>query len=136
MITGFEKETQPLTEYEKNVLLPIFLRNLKHKIGAQNSVKNTTIVKKLRQAGYKISDSRVRKIINHIRVNDLIYGIIATSDGYYIAQNSDEMNSYIVSLENRLSAIDAVLRAMKRQKRAYEQKEKANQLAFDSQLPF
>lgn len=33
MIKGFSEETQPLTEYERKVILPIILEGLKTKIG-------------------------------------------------------------------------------------------------------
>ena len=66
MIKGFSEETQPLTEYERKVILPIILEGLKTKIGKANAVTNKYIISRLRDS-YKIDAARLRKIINHIR---------------------------------------------------------------------
>lgn len=71
MIKGFSEETQPLTEYERKVILPIILEGLKTKIGKANAVTNKYIISRLRDS-YKIDAARLRKIINHIRTNDLL----------------------------------------------------------------
>lgn len=44
MIKGFDQQTQPLSEYEENVLLPVILQGLKTKQGKKNAVTNRTIV--------------------------------------------------------------------------------------------
>lgn len=116
MIKGFDKVTLPLNEYERDILLPIMVNSLITKIGSKKAVTNVTIVSKLRSIGHKISEPRVRKIINHIRTHDLIKGIIATSDGYYIAQSRQEYDDYIESLQGRISAIEQVKEAIIRQK--------------------
>jgi hypothetical protein len=108
MIEGFEKETAPLNDYERKELLPMILSGLKTKKGAKAAVTNKTIVLALKKTGLKINDARVRKIINHIRRHNLIEGLIATSAGYYIAENYQEVESYIVSLLGRESAIKQV----------------------------
>ena len=71
MIKGFDQETQPLNDYEMGVLLPLLVRGLRTKIGRENAVTNKHIVNTLK-GSYKLNDARVRKIINHIRTNDLI----------------------------------------------------------------
>jgi hypothetical protein len=38
----------------------------------------------MKGAGYQLTEARLRKIINHIRVNGLLHWLIATSKGYYI----------------------------------------------------
>ncbi len=67
MIKGFDQQTQPLSEYEENVLLPVILQGLKTKQGKKNAVTNRTIIMRLSVAGYKIDEARCRKLINHIR---------------------------------------------------------------------
>lgn len=65
MLKGFDEETQPLTEYEEEVLLPVILRGLRAKVGKDNAVTNRTIAMKLTVAGYeKLNGARVRKVIN------------------------------------------------------------------------
>ena len=115
MITGFDNETAPLTDYEEQTLLPIMVRCLSLKRGKDNAVTNTYICSRLKDRGHKVSGARIRKLINHIRINGLVPRLIATSDGYYIATDNREMESYIDSLRGREEAIRAVREAMERQ---------------------
>lgn len=104
MIVGFEKETAPLTKKEKD-LIP-FLTSL---ICKYNSREKCITNKNIREfcAG-QVEDTRVRKIINYIRINNIIKGLIATSNGYYVSDNINEIKQYSESLRNRVLAIDAV----------------------------
>lgn len=118
MLKGFDEETQPLTEYEEEVLLPVILRGLRAKVGKDNAVTNRTIAMKLTVAGYeKLNGARVRKVINHIRTNDLLPALIATSTGYYIATSAEELKEYEESLLGRELAIKEVRLAIARQRR-------------------
>ena len=115
MINGFDKETAPLSEYEERTLLPVMVRNLAVKRGRSAAVTNSYICSRLKALGYDINGARVRKLINHIRVNGLVPRLIATSDGYYIATDRRELDDYIESLRGRELAIRAVREAMERQ---------------------
>lgn len=128
MIKGFDKETQPLTEYEEKVLLPVILQGLKRKSGKDNAVTNRTIVVRLNAANYKIDEARCRKIINHIRTADLLPGLIATSGGYFLATSETELLDYEESLLGRENAIKEVRLAIARQRRIlYEDAQKPKQ---------
>lgn len=123
MIKGFDNGTAPLTGYETWVLLPQLISGLKTKQGRRSAVTNKCIVSRLK-GSFKISEARVRKIINHIRTNDLIPGLIATSDGYFIAEAESELLEYEESLKGREDAIREVRQSIARQRRIlYEQKE-------------
>jgi hypothetical protein len=115
MINGFEEETQPLTDYEKDTLLPIMVKGLSKKVGNELAITNKVMVSVMRTAGYKISEARVRKLINHIRRNDLVPLLIASSKGYYIENDDEKVREYIESLHQRASAIYAVGRSVQRQ---------------------
>ena len=117
MIKGFNSETAPLTEYEENVLLPLVLRGLKTKVGKENAVTNRTIVQRLNIAGYTVTEPRIRKLINHIRMTDLLPGLIATSGGYFLATSEAELLDYEQSLLGREDAIKQVRLAIARQRR-------------------
>lgn len=109
MLKGFEDYTYELTDYEKTVLLPAFLKSFNDKrVGAAHAITNKSIVAALKGKGMKISDARVRKVIAYIRVNGLIPGLMATSKGYYITRDSGELENYITSLTGRINAIQAV----------------------------
>lgn len=101
MINGFEHITHDLTEYEKETLLPLFVKGLSKKIGSKNAVTNKHMVKALKEKGFVVSDARVRKIINVIRNHDLIPGLVATSSGYYVATSIEELEKYCESLGQR-----------------------------------
>lgn len=115
MIKGFDRETQPLTEYELGVLLPLLIEGLQTKLGRENAVTNKHIVNALKGA-YKLNEARVRKIINHIRTNDLVPGLIATSEGYFIATTETELLEYEESLKGREDAIREVRLSIARQR--------------------
>ena len=105
MIQGFSEQTKPLTPYENEVILPLILQGFHSKVGK----------------GYKVDNARLRKIINHIRVNGMVIGLIATSEGYYIAETRKELEVYLKSLEGREGAIHAVRKSLEKQLQLYEQ---------------
>ena len=116
MITGFEEQTEPLTDQEREVFLPPIIKGLRVKVGKEKAVTNKDIVRGLKaNCDIKIGEARVRKMINYIRNNDIIPCLIATSKGYYIAETKDEMLDYIDSLYGRVEAIEADALSMKRQ---------------------
>jgi hypothetical protein len=113
MITGFEDITYELTKYEREVLLPLFVRGLKTKVGKHNSVTSSTISTTLKGQGYKVSGPRIRKIVNYIRVHRLIKNLIATSKGYYISEDPEEIEKYVESLRQRIREITLVANTYK-----------------------
>ena len=54
MIEGFEEYTHELTDYEKDILLPVMIYGLKSHVGSEDSVTSTEIVRKLKEQGYDI----------------------------------------------------------------------------------
>lgn len=114
-ITNFEDQTHELTEYELKTLLPLMVKGLKTKVGVNNSITSTEIVKILKAAGYKIDPARVRKLVNHIRVNNEIYNLVATGKGYHVATSESECRLFIKSLDERINSIITVRDAMQYQ---------------------
>jgi hypothetical protein len=113
MLHGFSIETKPLTEQEKKIL-PHIINGLSHFIGSANAISNKEIIERIQQKrGVKLSDSRIRKIINHIRINNLLPGLVANGCGYYVTSNIDELMEYEKSLEGREQAIHAVRMKLK-----------------------
>ena len=115
MIQGFKTQTEPLTDYERDTLLPVICRGLVTKVGEAKAITNTAITRAMKGAGYQLTEARLRKIINHIRVAGLIKWLVATSKGYYIATSRQEMEDYIGSLRGREEAIRAVRESMEKQ---------------------
>ena len=108
MIIGFTTETEPLNDDERK-LLPQFVNGLRTKIGKEKAITNKEIRAKFKERGVSIPDSRVRKIINHIRINGLVELLCASSKGYYIAKNDKEINEYMIGLKSRIEAQNLVL---------------------------
>lgn len=115
MITTFETQTKPLTEYENDTLLPIMVKCLSKHIGKDKVITNAEMCAKMAIYGYKIGETRVRKIINHIRNNGLVECLIASSKGYYVTESITEMKLYIESVKNREDAIRAMRMSMEEQ---------------------
>ena len=108
MINGFKTQTQELSEYERQKVLPIVVAGLKRRVGAENAVTNKTMVEGLKKAGIKTSGPRMRKIIHEIRITGEIPYLIATSKGYYITRDKVELRDYIESLHQRADSIRAI----------------------------
>lgn len=116
MLNGFEKHTKDLNDYEKNTLLPIMCRCFEKHIGKENAVTNSVICEKMNSKGYeKLSEARVRKIINYIRTKNLVPRLMASGNGYYITNNPSELKDYIESLIGRKEAIEGVISAVQKQ---------------------
>jgi len=112
MLTGFENQTYELTDYERTTLLPLFLKGFSNKFGKDKAVTNKKMVESLKKKGFEITDTRVRKLINYIRTNHLIPGLIATSNGYFISADAVEVSKYISSLSGRENEIRRVKEGM------------------------
>ena len=120
MLTGFENETHDLTDYELQQVLPAIRSGLLKKEGVEKAVTNKAIVAGLGQKlGIKTNEARVRKIINYIRNKNMIPRLIASSKGYYIASNRQEVLDYIESLRGRENAIKQVRVSMEDQLQSF-----------------
>lgn len=117
MIQNFIKETTELTKYEAEVLLPIIISCLQHHIGKDKAVTNRQICERMKKRGYELTETRVRKIVNRIRTNNLVECLIATSRGYYVTHDQKELENYIKSLKGREEAIRLVREALEQQSR-------------------
>jgi uncharacterized protein YneF (UPF0154 family) len=118
MIKGFEDITFELTEKEMK-LLPMFIKGLQTKKGKSNAITNKRIRQRLEAHGIKISDSRVRKIINHIRNNELVPLLCSTSKGYFVAANSQEVEEYLEGLKQRIQEQTRIYDSIEHQYKTY-----------------
>lgn len=108
MIKGFEEITAKLSEKEME-LVPIFVTRLSLRVSKANAVTSSQIIKGFKDTkGIDLSGARIRKIINYIRMNNLIPCLIATSEGYYVSTDKKELQEYCDSLIGREKAIAAI----------------------------
>ena len=112
----FEPETTKLTEYELK-LVPIVVNILKSRLGKENAITNNNLVNRMSKLGFSsVTPERMRKLINHIRLYDLLNDcLVASSKGYYISNDEKEISEYIDSLRGREEAIRAVRLALETQ---------------------
>lgn len=133
MLKGFDEHTAPLTDEERYRLVPALVNILKTANGRRRAVTNNDIARILTDEGRKPSSARIRKLINHIRNHDLIIGLIATSNGYYIANCEEELIEYEESLRGREEAIKAVRLSIARQRRKLYEGLRQEQTSFNNQ---
>ncbi len=116
MITGFENITHELTEFEESVLLPLIVGKLCFHKGKSNAISATKLQAYAVDRGIKqnVCGSRIRKIIEHIRQKNLLEGLIANSNGYYVAERPEELNDWITSMKQRINAMEISLSQIER----------------------
>lgn len=104
MITNFEEQTAPLNDKEKTFLPDVIL--ILKESNKDRPVTNASIAAQIKN-NYNINfpDSRIRKIINHIRRNKLLVNILASSRGYFLSDSKEELEEYVLSLIERSESI-------------------------------
>lgn len=108
MVTNFEEITRTLEPEEKK-LIRVLLAGFETKTKA-NPIKAPAIINainaKKKEFGLtkKFSEPRFRKLCNFIRSKGMI-PLIATSSGYYVSHDKEEIRKQIESLNERAMAI-------------------------------
>jgi carbamoylphosphate synthase small subunit len=117
MIKGFEEESKPLTPEEAKLIEPL-VKGFNGHTGEENAIKAHEIIESMKKwcsnndVKITFNGSRLRKLVNHIRLNGLIEELIATSKGYWVETNREKIKDCITSLHQRANAIQAVSSAM------------------------
>lgn len=111
-----QKMNKQLTNYEQNILLPILMNGLQNKKGKQNTITNRQMVEVLKRKGLQINLNTVCRIVNFIRTNDLIVGLVATTHGYYVSDTEEEFKEYERHLLKREVALRKVRKCIERQR--------------------
>lgn len=116
MITGFVDQTKELTEIEKDKLLPILIKGFKQLVGKDAAMTSVAIIKVIKDHhDLTLSPPRLRKLVNHIRINNKVPLLLSNSKGYYIADTQQDVIDYIKSLRERAEAIDHVADSLTKQ---------------------
>lgn len=118
MITNFERITNELTDEEYDIL-PFLINGFVTK-DKDHAIMSHTIVKLMNEfiehrkiTGIKMTDARLRKMVNYIRSNGLL-PLIATSIGYYVSYDKEEIDKQILSMEERARSIIKAAEGMKK----------------------
>ena len=132
-IKTFEEITHELTDIELEIV-PFVVAILQKTKGKNNSIKNESLkhkactdhqIRKCLKKPVKMGPSRLRKIINYIRTTNLIPVLCASSKGYFVGQNAEEIENYIQSNQERANEILQMNRHIRIQYRQW----KINKLA-------
>lgn len=108
MITNFEDVTEGLSKEETKIILPKVIELVRWRNGKKNAVCNRQLVNILNALGHNVTEPRIRKIINQIRLKGLVNNLLASSKGYYVSNDPDEIKKYVASLRERALAINAI----------------------------
>ncbi len=111
MVKKFEEITSELTE-EEHRLMPLVIKGLSTKT-ADSPVTGSQIVEAMKAKGYNMSEPRLRKIINYIRANGML-PLMASSNGYYVSDDTEEIANQVQSLRERALAINAAAKGLKK----------------------
>lgn len=117
MIQGFEQYTHEL----KNEELPVFrsfVYHLAKHVGASQAVSGAKMAKGLSRVFPSWKDkggSRIRKYAHIARVNNLIPRLVASSNGYYVCKDDEELKQYIRSLFARSKSIEEIAFSLMRE---------------------
>jgi hypothetical protein len=110
MIEGFEQFTHKLTNYELR-MAEVIAVGLENKVGRERAVTSDHIIEKMKGVGWSISGSRLRKMINYLRITGRVRNLICSSRGYYRSVDKREIQKYVRTLNHRAEAIQAVARS-------------------------
>jgi len=106
MITNFENQTYALTDRELS-MIDSLVEYLKLATGEENHVTASSLSKM-----YGVSGPRIRKMIHYIRTNNLLLGLVAKSNGYYVTNELVDLLKYERSLSERIASIEEVRKAL------------------------
>ncbi len=117
MLENFEEHTPELNDDELK-LIPLLIAGFKS-YNKDNTIKSNKVVERLNYHlianNYKIklTDARLRKLVNHIRTNGLL-PLMASSKGYYVSFDKKDIESQIKSLKQRANSINGCAEGLKK----------------------
>jgi hypothetical protein len=116
-LTLFKNITSELTDYEKKTLVPMLLESLQNTHTCFR-IKGRTLCEYFNACRIDVSDVRIRKMVNYIRVMNLASPkvLIGASTGYFLTDIIAVVDAQIESLQGRVDSMTAAIDALKAQK--------------------
>lgn len=105
MVKGFEEKTSSITQQEIELahrLIPAFKKRTLDNPILANEI--CTKVNDTMNIDFKLTEVRLRRIVNYYRVNSLL-PIISNKKGYYVSYDVNEIRSCIDSLTQRINSM-------------------------------
>ena len=101
MLIGFEDITTDIKPEEIEIAKWI-AKGLNLRIGKANAITNKGIREAILKQGIKVSDIRLRRMIQHVRAWNLVPCLCAGKVGYYQAENEEEWEAWKTSMKQRI----------------------------------
>jgi hypothetical protein len=121
MLTLFPTITPRLTSVEKKTLVPMLIDCLSN-TDEGNIHKGAELCSWFTACGHHVSEAKIRKMVNYIRIKKLKQGIdcnwgnkvvIGTSKGYFITNDPKIIKAQIQSLQGRVDSQLAVVDSLR-----------------------
>jgi hypothetical protein len=122
-LTLFKNITTELTTLEKETLVPMLIDTL-FSTHLKNRHTGRNICAWFKASGHNVSEIRLRKMINYIRVLNMQQGVecnlsgkvvIGAGNGYFVTDDPETIKDQIKSLEGRVDSMKAVIDSLKAQ---------------------
>jgi hypothetical protein len=104
-----------LSHEERHDILPVLIGILKHRKTASKVFSNPEIRELLIEFGYEVSDAQIRKLVYHIRNNNLISLLLANTNGYYIGTRIEDVRNLIKMQQGKINAMTETLSSIEQQ---------------------
>jgi hypothetical protein len=125
-LTLFKNITDELTQTEKEKFVPMLIDTLNGS-HTENRMTGKAICGWFKSCGHNVSEVRLRKMINYIRVLNLIKGhvVIGAGNGYFITSDPHIVQEQIESLQGRIDSMKAVIDSLTAEKINLQHKKSA-----------
>ena len=98
--------SKKVTYEEKIQVVPLIVRRIKLANKQKITITNDHLRHSLaKHYGITMAPGTMRKLLHYIRVNGIVPCLIANSSGYLIAKTTEQMTTYLKSLQKRMREI-------------------------------
>lgn len=113
-------QLRKITPMERNIIIPFVINLLEKTNGEGKQLYAQEIVDEVNgemfafnNKPYKLHQSILRKIMNHIRINSIL-PVISGNKGYYISYDKQDVFNMVESLESRANSIQSSADGLKK----------------------
>lgn len=109
MLTLFTNITTDLTDLEKDKMVPMLLDTLSF-THEKNRITGKNLSRWFNASGHNVSEVRIRKMVNYIRVMNLARPkvLIDAGNGYFLTSDIIIVDDQIESIDGRINSMLAV----------------------------
>jgi len=99
---------------QENTLVPLVIQMIEHR-DKSKVFSNAEIRKVLKAFGHTVADSTIRRLVNYIRNSGKVELLIANQDGYFVANNIDDIRTWIAMHRGKIKAMGETLNSIETQ---------------------